>query len=224
MWYMRVITIRLIVLIELALLVESFIFNTASSATGELHFANDRFMCSTTRRIWVFYAQLFGYFVVSMAFAIFSIVALYLLIMRQRRAISCLTQSSGMDEKGARNIGDNKTENKSSLSPARQENNQNVGGDSNIEKMKTASKVIASISGVFWITAVPSIINGNIIVTNIAAGNNSPTALIKFKIMARVSRFIGTASWFINPMIYLYVNPHLRSKMVKIARNLCSRN
>ena len=209
MWYMRVVTVRKIIYIELAILLESTVFNAAVSVTGEVHFANDRFMCSNTKRIWVFFAQLGGYFFLSMAFALFSIGTLYFLIWKQRRAISCQTRSSEVEEQKP---GKN-------LPPS----SKNTGANSNIGKMKTAAKVIGSITGVYWITFVPAAIGTHITVTNIMTQPFTVSLIVKFRHISRFLVFLSFTSWMFNPMIYLYVNPQLRRKVARLARDLCSR-
>jgi len=229
LWYIRVVSIRLVIAIEMVILTVALIFNIAATAVGDIYFSPTTMVCSNSSKPWVWITQMTLYVIPSLTSVAFTIVSLHHLILKQRRTVadqhrstSGATSAVNRENIHVDNTGFSRSDNstgRTSLSNAEVADLQrNVSENHNctITKIKAATKLVGMISGLFWITYIPALIGFNVLLAANKLWEADLGINIKYRIIMRILSFLITLSWLIDPFIYLLVNPQLR----QICRNL----
>ena len=234
-WHSRVVTIRKIVFIEIIIIIVAAIYNTSSLAAVDTYFSVTTFLCSPISDPWVWITAMVLYFFLSVVFVFIAMISLYVLICKRRRAVACGVRG----DMPAENIG-NVTARRSPTACIRHESRTGTAGLSSHpeefgrnddaiptqrqghgeKNIKATVKLIASISGAFWLTFFPSV-TGSVLILQHASTFDIELALnIKLRILRRFFSFFPFLIAFVDPILYVYVNPPLRTKAAAVLRRL----
>ena len=246
-WHLRVVTTRKIMLTEFLIIVVALLYNTSSTATVETYFSVSNFLCSSVAAPWVWIVPMVIYYFLSSIFVAIAMIWLQVLICKKRRAIKCINSQTGrvtesqlQTTEDLQSVNDGihsvvcmSIENRITTCTTDNPQNQTQSGTNvcisssdqpghSLKNIKTTIKLVASISGVFWLTFFPPVIALTLILQG--ASSFEQTFNIKLILLKRVFTFFSFLLTVIDPIIYIYVNPPLRSKAVNILRRLFSFN
>ena len=227
-WYSRMITNRLILILEMLILLLATLFSILSGAKAESYFSVSTFLCLVAISTTSLIIQMTCYYFLSVIFIISAIVSLLILIRKHRRAIADQVQSFGFTSHSNR-------ENKSNLNSrvgcevpfsGSVTNDSNVGEAScnspnqmnQTSQIKSAATLIATISGIFWLTLFPSIIGIAVILSQSTVIDIEMAVSVKYRILRRFFIFYPFLSSAISPPLYLYFNKPLKDKLINSIR------
>ena len=219
-WYLRMVTVRRVILVELMLLTFSSIFSGLTTAAGTIYFSPSMLLCSNLTKSWVWWSQMALYYVPNMTTIAMTIASLYRLVLRKRRintraVFSVSTEStSGCQstlEASTTAISDN-TGCSTSVETERQRSSTEVHVSAP-SQIKAAMKLVGLISGVLWLTVFPGVTAMNIIVWKNLFVVAELGLNTKARMMLRFINYVQVVSWIAESVIYFLVNPTLKSRL-----------
>jgi len=224
-WYLRMVTIPRIIIVECILLVISMIFSSLTTGIGEIYFSPALLICSNLTKPWVWSSQMSLYYAPDILFMAATIAALYRLILKQRRAIACAALPTQREQPTQSNANET-TSGPSDTVPAtsahqtdapdierRRSNDECV-----VANIKAAIKLVSGISGVFWFTFVPAVIGINVIRSRNLLVEAEMAWNVEARMMLRFISYLTTLAWIADPIMFFLVNPKLRSTFLQLFR------
>jgi hypothetical protein len=201
-WYLRVVTIPRVIVIEVILFTLSSIFSSLTTAVGEIYFSPAMLLCSNLTKSWVWASQMSLYYVPNILVLASTIASLYHLVLKQRRAISSVAVTASTTSATSR-------EEQQTAEVDRQPSPANVT-ESSVRKIRATIKLVAGISGIFWISIFPALIGMNIMLSKNLILEAELASNVKARLSLRFINFSPIWSWIADPLIYYFVNPQLK--------------
>ena len=246
-WHLRVVTTKKIVFIEFLIILVALLYNTSSMAAIETYFSVSNFLCSSVSAPWVWIVSMVFYYFLSTIFEAIAMISLQVLIFKKRRSIKAINSQTGKVTDSQRGTTEDpqspkdgihsevciSTENRITTSTTDDSHNQtrtatNVATSSSeepghsLKNIKATIKLVVSISGLFWLTFFPTMIATTLILQS--STSYELTFNVKLILIRRFFSYFPFILTITDPIIYVYVNPPLRTKVSNIFRRLFSRN
>jgi len=209
-WYLRVVTIPRVIVIEVILFTLSSIFSSLTTAVGEIYFSPAMLLCSNLTKSWVWASQMSLYYVPNILVLASTIASLYHLVLKQRRAISSVAVTASTTSATSR-------EEQQTAEVDRQTSPANVT-ESSVRKIRATIKLVAGISGIFWISIFPALIGMNIMLSKNLILEAELASNVKARLSLRFINFSPIWSWIADPLIYYFVNPQLKHYFYQMLR------
>jgi len=232
-WYSRMITNRVIIVIETIIFVVATVFSILSVITVESYFSIAAFICVQTTKRWVIIVEFTCYYFLCITLVLITIMSLFLLIVKTRRAIAIPLKSLKSTSAPSRNnqqathlreADDHKKDVANSANRNCGQSDPNGSSCDSYEKenqtsqIKIAIKLISSISGVFWVTVFPAIV-GIVFFRIYASPIDIELAIsMKYRMLRRFLTYFPILSAFVNPLLYIKFNKPLKLRLITLVK------
>ena len=228
-WYSRAITNTKIIILEVLIILTATIFSILSGIKVDSYFSVSAFLCLVAISTSSLTIQMVCYYFLSVILIISAIISLFVLVNKHRRAIADQVQSVGFSSDSGRINKPNLSSGSGREVPAsvnviNEDCNRGEASCNSFNQMnqtsqiKSAAKLIATISGIFWLTLFPSIIGIAVIRSKTNNINIELGVSVKYRIRRRFLIFYPFLSSVISPSLYLYLNKPLKDKLMNTIR------
>ena len=230
-WYSRTITNSKIIILEVLIILTATLFSIFSGINADSYFSVSAFLCLVAISSTSLTIQMICYYFLSVIFIISAIISLLLLVNKHRRAIADQAQSFGLNYNSGRINQPTLSSGSAPVVPAsvnvinedRGESSHNSPKQMNqTSQIRSAANLIATISGIYWLTLFPSIICFAVIYSK---ANNIDIELgvsVKYRMLRRFFIFYPFLMSVISPSLYVYLNKPLKDKLMNsIRKYLC---
>ena len=216
-WYERIMTNKRIIGIEISFIIFTMTVDITAAATGEIFFSPAMLFCSNMRTTWVFHVHMVVSYLPSIILVLAAVISLHRLIVKHRRTIAIESLVIGRS-----NGNSSEFDSITSVYVIENVPIDRCGPSSGVQELlvpnlKVAMKILRGISGVFWVTYVPTTIG----VHSFSAKKMLEAELglvVNHRILLRFLTFLITLGYSVDPLISLFVNPQLKSKLMALLR------